>query len=47
MARTRARSVVRDPRGVDLNIREVHDEYLRAQPEVAAHDPGIAGEAAR
>jgi MFS family permease len=40
-------SVVRDPRGVDLNIKEVHDEYLRAHPEVAAHDPGIAGEPAR
>jgi len=39
-------SVIRDPRGVDLNIKEVHDEYVRAHPEVAAHDPGIAGEAA-
>ena len=40
-------SRVRDPQGVDLNIREAHDGYLRAHPEIAGHDPGIAGEASR
>ena len=38
-------SMVRDPKGVDLNIPEVHDEYVRAHPELAGHDPGVAGEA--
>ncbi|HTT13152.1 MAG TPA: MFS transporter [Burkholderiaceae bacterium] len=37
-------SRVKDPQGVDLNIKEVHDEYLRSHPEVAGHDPGVAGE---
>lgn len=40
-------SMVRDPKGVDLNDREVHEEYLREHPEVADHDPGVAGEPAR
>ena len=40
-------SRVRDPQGVDLNIKEAHGEYLRAHPEIAGHDPGIAGEASR
>ena len=40
-------SLVKDPQGVDLNVREVHDEYLRAHPEAAARDLGVAGEGAR
>ena len=40
-------SVIKDPMGVDLNIKEVHDDYLRAHPEVAGHDLGIAGEPSR
>lgn len=40
-------SRVKDPQGVDLNIREVHDEYLRAHPEATAGDVGVAGEPAR
>lgn len=40
-------SLVKDPQGVDLNVKEVHDDYLRAHPEAAAHDLGVAGEAAR
>ena len=39
-------SVIKDPMGVDLNVREVHDEYLREHPEIAAADLGVAGETA-
>jgi MFS family permease len=39
-------SLLRDPRGVDLNVREVHDEYLREHPEAARVDRGVAGEPA-
>jgi metabolite-proton symporter len=39
-------SSVRDPRGVDLNVKEVHDEYLRDHPEAARTDLGVAGEPA-
>jgi metabolite-proton symporter len=39
-------SLVKDPQGVDLNVKEVHDEYLRVHPEAAAHDLGVAGEGA-
>ena len=37
-------SLVKDPMGVDLNVREVHDDYLREHPESAAGDLGVAGE---
>jgi MFS family permease len=37
-------SLVKDPQGVDLNIKEVHDEYMHAHPEAARHDLGVAGE---
>ena len=37
-------SLVRDPQGVDLDIREVHDDYLRSHPEARGHDLGVAGE---
>ena len=40
-------SLVKDPMGVDLNDREVHEEYVREHPEIAEHDPGVAGEPAR
>jgi len=40
-------SLVKDPQGVDLNVKEVHDDYLRTHPGAAAHDLGVAGEAAR
>jgi hypothetical protein len=40
-------STVKDPMGVDLNIKEVHDEYLRAHPDAISHDHGIAGDMAR
>ena len=40
-------SMVKDPMGVDLNIREVHEEYLRQHPEAVDRDPGVAGEPAR
>jgi MFS family permease len=40
-------SRVKDPMGVDLNIKEVHDEFLRAHPEAAREDHGVAGEPAR
>ena len=36
-------SLVRDPMGVDLNDREVHDAFLREHPELAGHDSGVAG----
>jgi MFS family permease len=36
-------SVVRDPTGVDLNDREVHDAFLHQHPELAARDRGVAG----
>jgi len=39
-------SAVKDPMGVDLNIKEVHDEYLRAHPDEARGDLEVAGEAA-
>jgi metabolite-proton symporter len=39
-------SMVQDPMGVDLNIQEVHEEYLRQHPEFAGRDPGVAGETA-
>jgi MFS family permease len=39
-------SFVRDPKGVDLNVKEVHEDYLRTHPEAALHDPGVAGEIA-
>jgi len=32
--------------GVDLNIKEVHVENLRAHPEAALRDHGVAGEPA-
>lgn len=37
-------SRIKDPMGVDLNIKEVHVENLRAHPEAARRDPGVAGE---
>ena len=40
-------SLVKDPMGVDLNDREVHDEHLREHPEIGARDPGVAGEPTR
>ena len=40
-------SLVKDPIGVDLNDREVHEAYLREHPEVVAQDPGVAGEPVR
>jgi MFS family permease len=40
-------SLVKDPKGVDLNIREVHDDYMHSHPEAASHDLGVAGEPAR
>ena len=36
-------SLVKDPMGVDLNDREVHNEYMRRHPELAARDRGVAG----
>jgi MFS family permease len=36
-------SLVKDPMGVDLNDREVHDAYLRLHPELAARDHGVPG----
>ena len=36
-------SVVKDPMGVDLNDRAVHDDYLREHPELVASDRGVAG----
>ena len=36
-------SLVRDPMGVDLNDREVHDAFLKEHPEFAARDHGVAG----
>ncbi len=40
-------SMVKDPMGVDLNDREVHEEYLRRHPGVADRDLGVAGELTR
>jgi nitrate/nitrite transporter NarK len=40
-------SIVKDPMGVDLNVREVHDDYLREHPEYAFGDLGVAGDGAR
>ena len=37
-------SLVKDPMGVDLNVREVHEDYLREHPESVAGDLGVAGE---
>jgi len=37
-------SAIRDPMGVDLNVREVHDDYLHEHPEIAGLDLGVAGE---
>jgi MFS family permease len=37
-------SLVKDVRGVDLHVREVHEDYMRAHPEAARLDHGIAGE---
>src|SRR5689334_2344085 len=34
-------SVVKDPKGVDLNDLDVHQEYLRQHPELASRDPGV------
>jgi len=39
-------SLIKDPMGVDLNIKEVHVENLRAHPEAALRDHGVAGEPA-
>jgi MFS family permease len=39
-------TLVKDPQGVDLNIREAHEEYLRTHPEAALQDRGVAGEVA-
>ncbi len=36
-------SLVRDPMGVDLNDRVVHEAYMQQHPELAARDPGVAG----
>ena len=36
-------SLVRDPMGVDLDDRVVHDDDLRLHPELAASDHGVAG----
>jgi MFS family permease len=36
-------SLVRDPMGVDLNDREVHDALVREHPELAGRDSGVAG----
>ena len=36
-------SLVRDPMGVDLNDRVVHEAYMHQHPELAARDPGVAG----
>jgi MFS family permease len=36
-------SLVKEPMGVDLNDRDIHDEYMRQHPELAGHDPGFAG----
>ena len=40
-------SLVNDPKGVDLNVKEVHEDYLRTHPEAVLHDRGVAGEIAR
>jgi MFS family permease len=40
-------SLIKDLQGVELNVKEVHEEYLHAHPEAAAHDLGVAGEGAR
>jgi MFS family permease len=37
-------SLLKDPQGVDLNIKEVHDDYLRTHPDEVSHDLGVAGE---
>ncbi|MEH0109222.1 MFS transporter [Tersicoccus sp. MR15.9] len=36
-------SLVRDPKGVDLHVKEVHEEYLAEHPEIR-EDRGVAGE---
>jgi hypothetical protein len=36
-------SLVRDPMGVDLNDRVVHEAYIQLHPELAASDHGVAG----
>ena len=36
-------SLVKDPMGVDLNDKAVHDDYLHEHPELAAVDRGVAG----
>jgi MFS family permease len=41
-----AASLVRDPMGVDLDIKEVHQDHLREHPEAASGDRGVAGEPA-
>jgi MFS family permease len=38
-----AASLVRDPMGVDLNDRVVHEAYMKLHPELAASDRGVAG----
>ncbi len=40
-------SMVKDPMGVDLNDKDVHEEYLRQHPEAVGRDPGVAGELMR
>lgn len=36
-------SMVKDPMGVDLNVKEAHDAYLRQHPEAARQNLGAAG----
>ena len=38
-----ATSLVRDPMGVDLDDRVVHEAYMKLHPELAAGDRGVAG----
>jgi metabolite-proton symporter len=40
-------TTVKDPMGVDLNIQEVHEDFLRSHPEFTGRDPGVAGETSR
>ncbi|WHZ09589.1 MAG: putative MFS-type transporter [Burkholderiaceae bacterium] len=40
-------SLVKDVMGVDLHVKEVHEEYLHAHPEAASRDHGVAGEVQR
>ena len=39
-------SMVKDPMGVDLHIKEVHENYLRQHPGAPHPNPGVAGKTA-